>query len=105
VIASAAGIIAPATFKAGEALTVRVDETMDEEPVLHYRHVNQAERWSSAKMTRNGNGFDATIPGDYTDSKFHLQFFVSSRRGGRSVLSPGLEDNLSNEPYYTALQN
>ncbi len=105
VISSTAGIAAPATFKAGEALTVHVDETVDEEPVLHYRHVNQAERWNSAKMTRNGDGFAATIPGDYTDSKFHLQFFVSSRRGGRNVLSPGLEGNLSNEPYYTALQD
>ncbi len=105
VIASRSGVSAPSKFKAGEAITVRIDETVDEEPVLHYRHVNQAERWNSAKMTRNGNGFAATIPGEYTDSKFHLQFFVSSRRGGRSVLSPGLEDNLSNEPYYTALQD
>jgi hypothetical protein len=105
VIASRSGVSAPSKFKAGEAITVRIDETVDDEPVLHYRHVNQAERWNSAKMTRNGNGFAATIPGEYTDSKFHLQFFVSSRRGGRSVLSPGLEDNLSNEPYYTALQD
>jgi hypothetical protein len=104
VVAAALGVRAPSAFTAGTPVTVRVEEEVDEAPVLHYRHVNQAERWKSATMTRDGGGYAATIPGDYTDSRFHLQYFVSSRRGGRSVLSPGLREDLSNEPYYTALQ-
>jgi hypothetical protein len=103
VLAEATMLLSPAVLTAGQPFTVRMEEAVDEAPVLHYRHINQAERWKSAEMTRDGNGYAATIPSDYTDSKFHLQYFVSSRRGGRSVLSPGLKDNLSNEPYYTAL--
>ena len=41
---------------------------------------------------------------DYTQGDFHLQYFISLTRQGQSVLAPGLERNLANEPYYTALQ-
>jgi hypothetical protein len=105
VLAAALDVKAAAAVVAGSDFTVRLDDQMDEEPMLHYRHINQAERWKSLRMARDGKGFSATIPADYTDTKFHLQYFVSSRRGGRSVLSPGLRDDLANEPYYTALQD
>jgi hypothetical protein len=55
-------------------------------------------------MTRQGDGYAASIPADYTDSRFHLQYFVSATKDRRAVLSPGLDANLANEPYYTALQ-
>ena len=96
---------AAATFTAGEPYTVHVQAEADGEPVLHFRHVNQAERWRSLPMSRSGNGYEATIPGDYTDSEFHLQYFISLRQSGRDVLSPGLSDNLSNEPYHVVLQH
>lgn len=88
---------------AGRPFTVRIGTHADAEPVLHYRHVNQAERWRRSPMRRDGDGYAATIPGDYTDSPFHLQYFVSLRQDGRSVLGPGLADDLANEPYRTAL--
>ena len=65
---------------------------------------NQAERWRAMPMRRGGNGVSATIPPDYTDSSFHLQFYVSAVAGDRVVLAPGLRDTLDNEPYLTALQ-
>ena len=77
----------------------------DADPILHYRHVNQAERWRSTAMHRNGDGFAAEIPADYTESEFHLQYFVSLTRQGQAVLVPGLEGNLANEPYVTVLQD
>lgn len=104
----AVGATAPATFRRGEAVEVRADlaEALpgSGEPVLHYRHVNQAERWRSMPMQRGGDGFAAVIPPDYTDSAFHLQFYVSAVAGDRVVLAPGLRDDLANEPYLTALQ-
>lgn len=104
VTSAALHIEAPSSFTAGTPLTIRLEEDVDGDPVLYYRHINQAERWKSATMSRDGGGYAATIPGDYTGSKFHLQYFVSSRRDGRAVLTPGLQDTLANEPYRTVLQ-
>ena len=55
-------------------------------------------------MNKAGTRFSAEIPADYTDSEFHLQYFISLTRDGQSVIVPGLEDDLANEPYLTALQ-
>ncbi len=56
-------------------------------------------------MEPRGDGYAAEIPGDYTASAFHLQYFVSFNRDGESVLVPGLADDLANEPYVTLLRN
>jgi hypothetical protein len=94
---------APGKLTSGAPFEVGITGDFDAPPVLHYRHVNQAERWHSMRMTTSGGLHKATIPGDYTASPFHLQFFVSATRNGRQLLSPGLEETLANEPYYTAL--
>jgi hypothetical protein len=91
-------------FEAGKPLAVRLHAEGDAEPTLHYRRVNQAERWQSAPMQRNGNGYTAEIPADYTRSDFHLQLFATLGRDGRSVIVPGLAEDLANEPYVTVLQ-
>jgi hypothetical protein len=96
---------APATLAAGEPFTIRLRAEADGEPVLHFRHINQAERWRSMPMSRDGDGHAATIAADYTDSPFHLQYFISLRQAGRDVLSPGLDDDLANEPYHVVLQH
>jgi hypothetical protein len=33
---------------------------------LHYRRINQAERWQSVEMRPEGRSFQASIPGPYT---------------------------------------
>jgi hypothetical protein len=91
-------------FRAGDPLSVHLHAGAGAEPVLHFRHVNQAERWKSMPMHRNGNGYVAEIPGDYTQSEFHLQLFATLGRDGRSVIVPGLAEDLANEPYVTVLQ-
>lgn len=98
-------IKAPETLSAGQAFAVSVETAAEGQPVLHYRHVNQAERWQSVPMQRQGNVYAAEVPGAYTDSPYHLQYFVSLSRNGQSVLIPGLNDDLANEPYLTALHN
>ncbi len=91
-------------FNAGEPVSVSVAATADAPPMLHYRHVNQAERWRSVAMSREADGFEAEIPADYTASDFHLQYFVSFSRDGDAVLVPGLAGDLANEPYVTLLR-
>ena len=51
-------------FQGGKPLSVRLHGDADTEPTLHYRHINQAERWKSMPMHRNGNGYVAEIPAD-----------------------------------------
>ncbi|MCC2611862.1 hypothetical protein ABK249_23760 [Neorhizobium sp. Rsf11] len=104
VSSSASSVHGAPTFKPGEDFVVRFAGETDGEPLLHCRHVNQAERWISLPMRRREDSFVATIPGDYTRSKYHLQYFVSFERDGRNFLSPGLQPNLANEPYLTSLQ-
>jgi hypothetical protein len=67
---------------------------------LHYRHVNQAERWQSMPMTRSAQGFMAAIPAGYTDSPFPLQYYFELSRSGAAWLYPGFNATLSNQPYY-----
>ena len=68
---------------------------------LFYRHVDQAERWKSTEMDRSHHGYSASIPGDYTNSPFPLQYYFELRRGTDSAwLYPAFNTTLSNQPYY-----
>ena len=68
---------------------------------LYYRHVNQAERWLSVEMQRDHNGYNAAIPGDYTNSAFALQYYFAFQRGTDAAwLYPAFNATLSNQPYY-----
>lgn len=67
---------------------------------VHYRHVNQAERYLSAEMRREGAGFSATIPGNYTNTKYALQYYFELRRGNSAWLFPGLGSELQTQPYF-----
>jgi hypothetical protein len=83
-------------------ITVSVKETA--EPVsarLWYRHVNQSERYQSVEMQANGSAFKATIPADYTASKFAVQYYFELRHGsGKAWLYPGFALHLANQPYF-----
>jgi len=103
VIARQAQLNVPPHIIAGEAFEVRLNAQFDSPPILHFRHINQAERWSTLPMVPVEGGYAASIPADYTTSSFHLQYFVSGTAQGTAVLSPGLAADLANEPYYTAL--
>ncbi len=95
---------APETFEQGAGFTVRARGEAGYEAVLHYRHVNQAERWCMEPMRHNGEIYLAEIPADYTRSPYHLQFYVTSSKSGENGISPGLAPDLANQPYRIALQ-
>lgn len=98
-VGSALGLNVPETFKAGEPVTISVGATAGK-AVLHYRHVNQAERWQSVEMVA-GQG---TIPGEYTASAFHLQVYVTVVDGDTVTMVPGFTEDLANVPYQVVMR-
>jgi hypothetical protein len=94
-----------AGFEPGQPVTIglRIQPTVEGLPIsvrLHYRHVNQAEPYRVAAMAGGDEAYSATIPGDYTDSAYPLQYFFELRRGSTQAwLYPGLSKDLANQPY------
>jgi hypothetical protein len=73
---------------------------------LYYRHVNQAEPWQSMAMQVDANVARATIPGEYTQSPYPLQYYFELRDAdGRAALYPGLGPSLTDQPYFLVRQN
>ncbi|MCU6794427.1 hypothetical protein OB236_20170 [Paenibacillus sp. WQ 127069] len=69
---------------------------------LHYRHANQGEHYVIVEMARQADGlFSANVPAAYTDSPYDLiYFFEIHDREGDVRMHPGLNAELSNQPYY-----
>ena len=68
---------------------------------LHYRHVNQAERWQSVEMESDRRMWRASIPGEYTQSMYPLQYYFELKQAPNAwALYPGLGDQLTGQPYY-----
>jgi hypothetical protein len=97
----------PDLFQPGAPVKVEVTvEGIDNCSIyLHYRHVNQAEEYLVIEMQKRDGCYIATIPSDYTDSPYPLQYFLEFRdTQGRAWLYPSLNATLSNQPYYAIRQ-
>ena len=72
---------------------------------LHYRHVNQGERFQTALMQSDGNQYRATIPTAYTDSPYPLQYYFEIQLdSAKASLFPGFTPELTNQPYFVTRQ-
>jgi hypothetical protein len=95
---------APAHFRPGQPLEVEftVDRAVKLAGArLHYRHVNQAERWQMAEMEASGGRHKGAAPGGYTESPFPMQYYFELRESAEKAwLYPGFAADLSNQPYY-----
>ena len=68
---------------------------------LHYRHVNHAERWQSVAMGSEGRVWRVSIPADYTQSPYPLQYYFEVKQAPNVWgLHPGLGDQLNGQPYH-----
>jgi len=68
---------------------------------LHYRHVNQAERWLIRDMQKDHTGYSAEIPAEYTNSVYPLQYYFELDNNQKEAwLYPAFNASLSNQPYY-----
>jgi hypothetical protein len=72
--------------------------------LLHYRHVNQAEAWQVTQMRSEGDRHAAVIAGDYTGSLYPLQYYFELRGEAGPSLFPGLNPDLTNQPYFVVRQ-
>ena len=62
---------------------------------LWYRHVNQAERWANAEMAAENGVYRASIPAEYTDSPYPLQYYFEFRDApDKAWLHPGFDADL-----------
>jgi hypothetical protein len=90
-------------FHSGQPLVVALDcgTTALHGVKLHYRHVNQAERWESVELEREGTSFQGEIPVSYTTPRFALQYYFEIAVGPAEVtLFPALATDLANMPYF-----
>jgi len=91
---------APERFHPGADLTISAKAAADVKAILHYRHVDQAERWTQVAMTAKGGSFEAVIPAAYTTSPYPLQYYFEFQRGTKAWSHPAFNASLSNAPYY-----
>jgi hypothetical protein len=99
--ASGASHTAPQIFSPGSALTLALGtDASTTAAKLYYRHVNQADAWQSATMAPTATGFQATIPGSYTQTVYPLQYYFALTKGGAGALYPGFDSALANQPYF-----
>lgn len=90
----------PERFAPGAPLPLELQAPV-EAVELHYRHVNQGERWRSMPMSRQGDVHRAVVPGDYTRSPYPLQYyFVLGGNGVAPVFFPAFNRTQSNQPYF-----
>src|SRR5579863_2751314 len=86
----------PVSFEAGAPLALAVTALVPDEVVsirLHYRHVDQAERWKRVEMQGDGQNFTATIPADYTRSGFWLEYYFDlAGKSGATRLEPAFNE-------------
>jgi hypothetical protein len=89
-------------FKAGEPIDLELSvEKGIASARLYYRHVNHAERYITVEMQSIGKSYRATIPGDYTNCQYPLQYYFELREGTEKAwLYPGFNLELSNQPYF-----
>jgi hypothetical protein len=94
---------APAhAFHPGQALSLALQTSQGATSArLHYRHVNQGERWVTADMQSSGSGYAGSIPAEYTNSPYPLEYYFELRNGsGCAWLHPAFNSTLSNQPYF-----
>ena len=99
----AAKIHAPLTAKAGEILTVtlEVNNEIDGQAILHYRHQNLLEgAFLEIEMQKIGDLYEADIPADYVNSDFNILVFASINQGKTATtIVPGFWSDAEAMPY------
>jgi len=94
--------VVPSHFEPGKPLDVTLSfaEADSRKVNLLYRHVDQGERWRTADMPWRDREYSATIPADYTQSPYPLQYYFEVHRAGAVALCPGFGPELSQQPYF-----
>jgi hypothetical protein len=96
----------PAHFNRGQALAISLAVAQPAQAItLHYRRVNQAERFQNTNMRAQGSRYQAEIPAAYTDSAYPLEYYFQIQpSNGDALLYPGFSAHLTNQPYFVVRQ-
>jgi len=98
----------PAKFRRGDSISLMIGVAAPYQvttATLHYRRVNQAERFQHLVMDSAAGRFHTQIPAAYTDSPYALQYYFELRSSPTSVcLHPGFTPELTNQPYFLLRQ-
>ena len=99
------------SFRRGEPLLIEASLARSKDAPklnslrLRFRRVNQAETWKEAEMEMRDAIYRATIPANYTDSAFPLQYHFELReRSSAAWLYPGLKPGWQGQPYFVVRQ-
>ena len=68
--------------------------------MLHYRHVNHAERYQTVPMSAEANDYSATIPAEYTETQYPIAYYFEIKDTQNAWLYPGFSANLTGSPYF-----
>jgi hypothetical protein len=91
----------PARFRRGQALELSLAvERKPSSVLLHYRHVNQAERFAHVGMEPAAGGYRASIPAAYAESPYPLQYYFEVKFESQAYLYPGLGPERTAQPYF-----
>ena len=71
---------------------------------LHYREVNQSKKWIKRKLVKIKNVYNVTIPANFTDTDYPIQYYFEFENKQFSSFAPGFNKFLSNQPYYLLRQ-
>jgi hypothetical protein len=93
---------APQRFQPGRSLTLEFTAEKDYTSAqLHYRCVNQAERWQREPMKSDGRLWRAAIPAEYTQAPYAMQYYFELKEAPESAaLYPGFGEQLTGQPYF-----
>lgn len=87
-------------FEPGRAHEVILTMEPASSVLLHYRHVNHAERYQTIEMQSTGNRYTASIPAEYTNSQYPLAYYFEIRTAANAWLYPGFNAERTNSPYF-----
>lgn len=94
-------------FDAGKEIQIEI--AFSQKPhtvILHYRHVNHAERYNCIEMRAGANNkYAATIPASYTASHYPLAYYFEVQETSKAAaVYPGFGKQLTNQPYFIIRQ-
>jgi hypothetical protein len=95
-----------ATFQANtpQAIELRVGPGITGARLV-YRKVNQALYYETVEMTSSGGVYHATIPAEYTNSPYSLQYYFELQHSPKvATMYPGLGSDLTDRPYFLVEQ-
>ena len=93
----------PASLRRGQPLTLELGVDSGSAPArvrLHYRHVNQAEDYRVEEVALADGRYRHIIAGAYSDTRYPLMYFFELADGKDAWFYPGLNEDLSNQPYF-----